>query len=309
MLRNNEILNELEQLSMVIAGISRELPYEAPDGYFSEFPGKCLARLERLSPNALASSEPVPNAVAPNAPSPSPDPNPSWGKGPSMSVPDGYFENFASRMMDKIRAQENEHSSILDSIGKTMPYQVPADYFETSLPSATLLALKDKSVYEVPEGYFESLPEIIAARVQAGGTAVKESPAKLISMEGRRKSMDSRRKTAWLKYAAAAVMAGVILTFGWLRMQTPSSKQHTQPVASLDVSQDLVNVSDQDIENYVDDHTQQIQQVQQEEDYATSTASLDISDNDAKNLLGDVPDGELTQYMEEHGGLQDYPTN
>jgi hypothetical protein len=273
MQRSNEILNELEQLSMVVAGISRNLPYQAPEGYFSEFPGKCLARLDAHSPDA-----------------PGETPNPNWGKGPAMSIPEGYFEGFASRMMDKIRAQESDPSSpLLDSIGKTMPYEVPEAYFETSLPSPLLFGLNDKPVYEAPEGYFETLSGIIMARVQP----------RVIRM--------NFRKT-W-KYAAAAVMAGVILTFGWMRLQTTSTRQNNPPVAALNVAQDLANVSDQDIENYVDDHTQQIQQVQQEEDFANSTASLDISDNDAKNLLGDVPDGELAQYMEEHGSPKDYPTN
>ncbi|HVU54446.1 MAG TPA: hypothetical protein VHD83_05295 [Puia sp.] len=298
MQRSQEILNELEQLSMVVAGISRQSPFQAPEGYFSEFPGKMLARLNQ---------DTIEEAHTPD-----------WGKNPAMSVPDGYFEGFASRMMDKIRARAgesiipgpradtspvptgaDEHSPVLSRIGKNMPYQVPEGYFETSIPSATLLALKDKTVYEVPEGYFETLAAIVVARVQPAG----KQTGKLISMSGSRKS-------AWWKYAAAAAITGVILTLGWLRLQTPSKDQ---PLASVDVARmtqdSLTKVSDQDIQSYVDDHTAQIQQVQQEEDYANSTASLDISDNDVKNLLGDVPDGDLKAYMEEHGDLHDYPTN
>jgi len=280
--RTNEILNELEQLSMVVAGISRQLPYEAPAGYFSEFPDKMLA---------LPKQDAVKEA-----------PSPDWGKSPVMSVPEGYFEGFASRMMDKIKGisssnEEEIQSSLLSRIGKNMPYQVPEGYFDSSLPSATLLALKDKTVYEVPEGYFETLAAIVMARVQ---------PAEATT--GKVVSMTSRRRTSWLKYAAAAVVTGALLTFGWLRLQTHSKDGS---VANIDVPQGLTKVSDQDIENYVDDHTVQIQQAQQEEDYtnANSTASLDITDNDAKSLLGDVPDGELAQYMEEHGDLKDYPTN
>jgi len=298
---SNEILNELEQLSMVVAGISRQLPYEAPEGYFPDFPGKMLALLEQ---DALAKA-----------------PSPDWGKGPAMSVPDGYFEGFASRMMDKIRAQAGqpearqeakktaaaggdpdgeatgEFSPLLSRIGKNMPYQVPEGYFETSIPSTVLMGLKDKTAYEVPVGYFETLAEIVIARIQ---------PAEVVQAPGKLISMNSSRKTAWWKYAAAAVVTGLLLTFGWQRWQTHSKDQ---PVAVVDVTRDLTKVSDQDIENYVDDHTSQIQQVQQEEDYANSTASLDISDTDVKSLLGDVPDGDLAQYMVEHGDLKDYPTN
>src|SRR5437016_4911116 len=128
MQRSHEILNELEQLSMVVAGISRQMPYEAPEGYFSEFPGKILPLLEQ--------------DILEKAPSP------NWGKGPALSVPEGYFEGFASRMMDKIRASEpageaGELSPLLSRIGKNMPYQVPEGYFDTSIPSTVLLTLKD----------------------------------------------------------------------------------------------------------------------------------------------------------------------
>jgi len=284
MQRSHEILNELEQLSMVVAGISRQMPYEAPEGYFSEFPRKMLTLLEQ---DALEKA-----------------PSPDWGKGPAMSVPEGYFEGFASKMMDKIRAQASQptqatdpDSPLLTRIGKNMPYQVPEGYFETSIPSTVLMGLKDKPVYQVPEGYFETLAEIVVARIQPA--EVKQATGKLISI-------GSSRKTAWWKYAAAAVVTGSILTFGWMRLRTDPG---TPPVALVNVPQDLTKVSDQDLENYVDDHAGQIQQVQQEEDFANSTASLDISDNDVKSLLGDVPDGDLAQYMEEHGDLKDYPTN
>jgi len=282
MQRSQEILNELEQLSMVIAGISRQMPYEAPEGYFSEFPPKMLTLLGQ---NALE-----------NAPSP------DWGKGPAMSVPEGYFEGFASRMMDKIRTQAPQpthaadpDSPLLTRIGKNMPYQVPEGYFDASIPSAILLGLKDKTVYEVPAGYFETLAEIVVARIQPA--EVKQATGKLISM-------GSTRKTSWWKYAAAAAVAGFFLTFGWRRLQTHPG---TGPVAAVNVAQDITKVSDQDLLNYEDTH--RIHQEESEEDYANSTASLDISDNDVKSLLGDVPDGDLAQYMEEHGDLKDYPTN
>jgi hypothetical protein len=298
--RNNEISTELEQLSMVVAGISRQSPYEAPSGYFSEFPEKMLA---------LASRDAMKEA-----------PSPEWGKGPVMSVPEGYFEGFASRMMDKIRQsgqsgqsganQEvpvlGESSPLLDRIGKNMPYQVPEGYFETSIPSVVLLGLKDKSAFEVPEGYFETLTEIVLARVQTSEAV--SAPPEAVPARGKVVSMSSSRRSSWWKYAAAAVVAGFFVSFGWQRVQTLFSKGDPV-VANVNVPQDLTKVSDQDIQNYVDDHTAQLQQVQQEEDYANSTASLDISDNDVKSLLGDVPDGDLAQYMEEHGDLKDYPTN
>ena len=279
MQRKNEISEELRQLSMMVAGIDPRTPYEAPETYFLEFPGKMLALLTEGATEEA--------------------PAPDWGKSPSLSVPAGFFEGFASRMMDRIKAEEQgEFSPLLSRIGKNMPYQVPEGYFDTSLPSSVLMGLKDKTVYEVPEGYFETLPEIMTARVRT--SEEKTSPAKVISISHSRK--------IWWKYSAAAVVAGFIFTIGWMRLHTSSIKEGSGNT-NTDVAQGLAKVSDQDIQSFVEDPTAQLQQVQQEEDYANSTASLDIPDNDVKSLLGDVPDGELTQYMEDHGDLKDYPTN
>ena len=72
----------------------------------------------------------------------------------------------------------------------------------------------------------------------------------------------------------------------------------------IDLSNVLAKVSDQEMQTYLDD-----QQSILSEPVPNSTANLDINDNDVKSLLGDVSDGELTQYMEEHGRANDIATN
>jgi hypothetical protein len=294
MRQKNEILDELGQLSMVVAAGSRQLPYGVPEGYFSEFPEKMLARVKQEAGEETFV--------------------PAWGKNPTLDVPVGYFEGFADRMMDRIKAEagrlsnepligqnEGEFSPLLSRIGKGMPYLVPEGYFETPNPlvepvlHSELTRLKDIVVYDVPEGYFETLSDIVVARVHP--IAANAAPAKVISI--------SRSRRVWWKYSAAAVVAGLIFTIGWLRLHVPTNKG----LSNADLTQGLTKVSDLDIDNYVDGHTAQNQQEQQEEAIANSTASMDIQDTDVKSFLGDVSDGELTQYMEEHGNLKDYPTN
>jgi hypothetical protein len=63
-------------------------------------------------------------------------------------------------------------------------------------------------------------------------------------------------------------------------------------------------VSDQEILNYLDDQNSILA-----EPVPNNTATLDMNDSDIKTLLGDVPDGELQQYMEEHGRANDIATN
>jgi hypothetical protein len=192
-------------------------------------------------------------------------------------------------------------SPLLSRIDKKMPFQVPAGYFDTLEAvveeenlSPLMAELKGRAVYQVPEGYFESLPEIIMARVQPA----KAVPAKVISMR--------RTRKAWWQYSAAAVVVGFIFTIGWLRLHTPNNKPGLN---TIEVSQGLTKISDQDIESYLDNQDNHIAQVQQDDAVGNSIASLEISDNDVRSFLGDLSDNELTQYMEEHGDLKDYPTN
>jgi hypothetical protein len=293
-----EILEELGQLSMVVAGIPRQMPFEVPEDYFTAFPERMLNLLTQ-------DSEDRPLA-------------PEWGKKPVFSVPGGYFEGFAARMMDRIKmgtAQGEQTSTpapmpveddvrkelaglslLLSGIDKKMPYQVPEGYFDTLEAiveepglSPLMAGLKGMTAYQVPEGYFERLPEIVSARVR---------PARVISI--------SRQKRVWWQYSAAAVVAAFVFTIGWLRLHTPSGKQG---INNIDVAQSLAKVSDQDIQSYLDNQDNHMAQIQQDDVTGNSTASLEFSDNDVKSFLGDVSDNDLSQYMEEHGDLKDYPTN
>jgi len=302
-----EILEELGQLSMVIAGIDRQMPFGVPEGYFLGFPEKMLR---------LLTEDPADADLAPE-----------WGKGPALSVPSGYFEGFASRMMDRIKTELGEQpldesndlsgnevghdvsaelaaiSPFLSQIDKKTPFRVPAGYFESLeaapvIPEETLsplmAGLKNRPTYQAPEGYFETFPEILSARVQPAAAA----PARVISM--------NRSRKVWWQYSAAAVVVGFIFTIGWLRLHTPTSKSG---LTGPDVSQGLAKVSDQDIESYLDNQDNHIAQIQQDDAVGNSIASLEFSDNDIKSFLGDLSDNELTQYLEEHGDLKDYPTN
>jgi hypothetical protein len=127
---------------------------------------------------------------------------------------------------------------------------------------------------------------------------------------------------SWWKYSAAAVVAGLIFTIGWLRLHTPTNAHHPAPVVA-DVASNLVKISDQDLQNFLDDQNDQggpddnsrddngesDNNSQSATESMNSTATLDITDSDVKSLLGDVPDGELKSYMEEHGGANDIATN
>ncbi len=294
----NEISEELRLLSAVVNDISRETPYRVPAGYFDGFPALLLS----LTGEAAEAEGPF-FATGEDKPL-------------AFSVPEGYFEGFAQGLLDKIKAGKAtstgldqtgqvsfeprqelaQLSPLLNGINRALPYQAPEGYFEElSSIMAPLAEIREKPAYAVPEGYFEGLAGEILSKVRGG---------KVISIN--RKT----RQLSWWKYSAAAVVAGLIFTIGWLRLSTPANGHH--PAIVADVASNLVKISDQDLQSFLDDQNDQGQaddngQIAAES--MNSTATLDITDSDVKSLLGDVPDGELKSYMEEHGGANDIATN
>ena len=290
----NEILEELRSLSTVIDKISRQTPYGLPEGYFNDFPDFMMRRLM---------GGPLSATIGPSGPFPPPSPSP-------FQVPEGYFEGFAGGVLARIKAGQGAKvysagepaatglseaaeelsllSPLLSGISRKAPYQVPEGYFDELSPVLVGLGLRERPVYEAPEGYFEELAGQIVSRV-------KPAPARVVTMR--------RPRTLW-RYSAAAVVAGLVLTIGWLRLHTSSGRNG----APVDVAHSLYTVSDQEIQNYLDNHNNNTP-LAEPDSTINSTATLNVDENDVKSLLGDIPDGELKQYLEEHGEAKDVATN
>jgi hypothetical protein len=329
----NDISDELRSLSALVEGIGRQMPYELPEGYFEGLPplilGKVLDRIARMAIH----DEPVVGL----------------SKSLTFSVPEGYFDNLASQVLDRIKAgsiskdfsgkdfsgkdslgegvQEElaRISPIVSRITRENPYRLPEGYFAEVSP--ILSVLKDKTTYVVPEGYFDYLPaaatekvihegvrEVFQQAVSAMAATSDEGSAKggarVIAIGSKGKVV----KGHWWKYAGVAAAACLILVFSWPQLHTRFSNisggksDEGQHVGTVDLassmSQSLHKVSDQEILNYLDDQNSILA-----EPVSNNTATLDMNDSDIKTLLGDVPDGELQQYMEEHGRANDIATN
>ena len=178
-----------------------------------------------------------------------------------------------------------------------------------------MAVLKDKNPYLVPVGYFDGLAADVVAKVPVEVVAKvpAEGIAKVLGENARTggRVVTLGKRVNWMKYAAAAVIAGLIVTIGWLRW--PSSTPPAQVAgvqtqqATVEIAKNLSRVSDQELQNFlVDQDTTLAQPVTNN---AASMAALGLDDGDMKTLLGDVPDGELKAYLEEHGGASDIATN
>lgn len=306
----NDISEELRSLSALVATIGRETPYRAPEGYFLSFPTVVLERVQTNLPRVAG----IENS-----------------KSLTFSVPDGYFEGFAQQVLNRIKtgsstgmgeeetlpAGPDRLPALLAQAGRITPYMVPEGYFDGLSP--ILAVLKDKNPYLVPAGYFDQVAADVLGEVAAEVASRTAEPVLNRSLgsplkaagqqESKGRVVALGKRMSWMKYAAAAVIAGVIVTVGWLRWPTgtPSTPVATvqQPTPANIAS--LSKVSDEELQNFlVDQDTTLAQPVMNN---AEAMAALGMDDSDMKTLLGDVPDGELKAYLEEHGGASDIATN
>jgi 2-iminoacetate synthase ThiH len=138
-----------------------------------------------------------------------------------FSVPEDYFSTLSERMLINTKIYAEQADSSINSA------RVPEGYFD-NLSSQILnkiknqdisgeefpllSSLKDVNVFSVPEGYFENLSDQVLNKIAC-------KPAKIISIKN------------WMKYAAAAVIAGVLAITG-LQIYNGSNANHQ--VASND---------------------------------------------------------------------------
>ncbi len=111
MKRENEIQNELNNISATLAAIPRSMPYNVPPRYFENF--------------SSIISDAIQNSDAPEV-------MPSWSKTMPYPVPDQYF----NELTNNILAVAN-----LSDFQENNPYAAPSGYFET-LPEKILVAAK-----------------------------------------------------------------------------------------------------------------------------------------------------------------------
>ncbi len=148
-------------------------------------------------------------------------------------VPDNYFEKNLKKLQSL--TSDTPDPEFADP---RKSFRIPEDYFE-SLDERILSRIKKSEANgqdEVPERYFESLPDKILNRV-------REEQAPLAGETGGRRSRIVRIN--WIRtLAAAAVISGLVLTYGILARQSNESK----------VIAGLNSLSTAELETYLTNH-------------------------------------------------------
>ena len=274
-------------------------PYIVPDGYFEKLPEHILSIVKSERSSELLSNEPV---------------NP-------YEAPSGYFESLAETILSRVKAQDNlsvtgeleSLSPLLSKLDKAVPFTIPDGYFEdlsgnivSGLKaidfvneelenlSPVMGDLKNENVYEVPANYFDEFPAIVLRKAR------EQKPAKVVSLSFGKKVM---------RYAAAAVVIGVVITAAMLFMNrqnvsvTSGSIVRAEEKIQSETQNKLKGLSDDELLNFLENQTSTLP------DIVSIAASDEIDDEDVQLMLADIPDAELKQYLVEYSDSTEVLTN
>src|SRR5258705_5444734 len=218
------------------------------------------------------------------------------------SIPDGYFEGLANRVLSRIKAIEATNPSeeldylspALNNISKQMTYSVPVGYFqgleeklmqsvrersdyqtaqeELENLSPLLSGLNKQMPYSIPQGYFENFHQEVKVNTKSETTVVSIYDRKLF------------------RYAAAAIVVGVVALAGFLVI---NNKINNDSFAKFEktIDKEIKKTSDKELTEFVQQFTD-----------AGLTGEEKVQTNpkeEAKDLLKDIPDTELKKFLEE----------
>lgn len=294
MANREEILNELKEISLTVANIGNKNPFHVPMEYFETLPVEVMSRVSDHGEE---------------------EGNPSWVKpeqNAPFEVPAGYFEGLAETILNLIRASEasshkeelNIISPLLDRMEKTVPFNLPAGYFdefpgdvmagvhaidyvnrELETSSMTINDLKDKNVFQVPEGYFSNLSEQLLTKVKGRqkGKVFHLMPVKKV-----------------IRYAAAALIAGIVSVGAWTFFRENASINQAAEISGIE------KISNAEMERYLE--TSSVAPAESNTE-VNSVTSSDLKDEDMQELLADVSDEELQEYLDQHAVAKDLNTN
>lgn len=267
-----EISDELALISEVVSAIPFGNVYSVPEAYFETVPSQIMSLLQT---DALA--DPLIPAIS---------------RSSVQEVPEGYFNSLAANILKKAKASDEDAvleiqklSPFISTIGKSGPYHIPEGYFnqfpnsivntiqadEEGVPEL-LQDLRHKNPYTVPESYFTTVAPEILRRIST------PAEAKVVKMFSFRKPM---------RYAAAAVIAGVILvgTLFYFQGSSDTDRLTTPQLSSFD------SIPIEELETYIS--SQPTINTLNTSMYASS----ELKNEDIREILSDVPESDLQQYL------------
>jgi CRISPR/Cas system CMR-associated protein Cmr5 small subunit len=200
--------------------------------------------------------------------------------------------------LDNISSELSSLSQHVAQLPKNSPFSLPQDYFdrfptrlmETILNegaeqdltelSPLLKSLKHENPYTIPEDYFNNL------KVEIPG---KQAP--VIGM---------KRVGSWVKYAAAACLLGIIATVFFVSKTENSNQLAILPKEAetfqQKISPDAIAMYLEEMDNLSVAETNENEQVD-----TASNLLVDMSRETIKEILQEIPDKDISLYMNQDG--------
>jgi hypothetical protein len=230
MIPNHNNMEELREVAPLVAEIGKEMKYTVPDNYFDSLSETIIAhiRLEKIK---------------------------SAGESSPYSVPESYFENLLTSILYKIksetlRVQEEllEIAPVLSAIKKENPYSLPSGYFEnlsvnikgSVKPLANVVSLKTNIRKWVTYTAAASVLLFVAFASYLFISIHGKNTEKFLSVEQRIAQLNEQEIINYLKDNADGFTSADLV---------PANDSQDPEIQNL-----LQNVSDQDIQNYLDDY-------------------------------------------------------
>jgi hypothetical protein len=211
----------------------------------------------------------------------------------TYQVPAGYFDGFASRMLNLVKAMDTIDareelsllSPVVNEIDRNMPFAIPANYFnglekklmegvlaseeETETLSPLLSGLKKSNPYTVPDNYFEGL-------VNIAKNNEPRKQAKVISIGAKK----------WYRVAAAAVVISFIAVGAFLFTRKDTISPVDKSYAWVEKS--LKQVSTDDLDQFIDMSDERIPVI------ASVTPG-----KEAKELVNNLSDEQIQHFLDD----------
>jgi len=182
-------------------------------------------------------------------------------------VPEGYFEGFAASVLQKVQ-QQQQGQTVAEELAELAPL---------------LNTINKAPVYTVPEGYFENLAVHIPAQAE-------KPVARVVGMA---------RPNKWLRYAAAACTAGILMVGAYLYT---SNNNGTDAYAagnvipydsavSMNVHAELADVNENEIDQYLKESPAV--------GYAINAVLTSPEEVDVEQNINAATEEEIKQFLEE----------
>jgi hypothetical protein len=303
---SQEILIELKVVSPLLAGMEKVNVFQVPEGYFSELHQRIAdysilnntsavdntnkrnlqqvpqGYFDSLSDSILDRVKAVYNETTGEALDNFSPILHSLKSKNVFSVPDNYFDTLSDSIFAKAKASDFENakeelynlSPMLFSLKGENVFSIPFNFFDTLGESVLdrvktaftetaeeeirglspiLYSLRGEKIFSVPDNYFKSFADNVTKKL-------KPQPAKVVSMNS---------KKSWWKYAAAAVVTGIVA------------------ISSLQI---FIHVSDKN-ENVATAYIKASFQYKTEDDLTAGIAKLN--------------DADIIKYLEKNGNVMD----